>query len=203
MRYLPLAGVLLLVFITGCLRPWLQFRRHGTFGVLLFRSGRGAQHARDALLVALFILLIGQAIGVASHRHVPRLLVAGPSTAYDALQVAGAILMFGGIALLAAAQLNMGASWRIGIREGDAPGLVSGGLYRFCRHPIYLGLLTAIAGYAAMLPSPLSLATLAGAYAGARFQAAAEEAYLKRTYGEAYSNYARRVGRFVPGVGRL
>jgi len=201
MRYLPLAGVVLLVVITGCLRPWLQLRRHGTFGILMFRSGRWAQHARDALLVALFALLIGQGMGVASQRHVLRLLVAEHSPTHAGLQAGGAVLLFGGIALLAVAQLNMGASWRVGIKEGDAPGLVSGGLYRFCRHPIYLGLLTAIAGYTAMLLTPLSLALLASAYGGARTQAAAEEAYLIRTYGEAYRAYARRTGRFVPGVG--
>ena len=38
MRYLPLAGVVLMVLIAGCLRPWLQFRRHGTFGVLLLAT---------------------------------------------------------------------------------------------------------------------------------------------------------------------
>jgi protein-S-isoprenylcysteine O-methyltransferase Ste14 len=203
MRYLPLAGVVLLVFITGCLRPWLQFRRHGTFGVLLFRSGRPAQTARDALLVVLLALLIGQAAAAAMSRRAPALLFAEEGAVHGVLQIAGAILLPGGIALLATAQLTMGVSWRIGIKEGDAPGLVTGGLYRFCRHPIYLGLLTALAGYTALLPTPLSLALLAAACAGARMQASAEEAYLERTYGEAFRAYARRVGRFLPGVGRL
>ena len=201
-RHLPLAGVLLIVLIAACLRPLLQFRRHGTFGVLLFRSGSRGQTARDALLIVLIALLIGQAAAAAGSPHVPRLLLAGHSAAFGA-QVAGAVLLFGGIALLAAAQLNMGASWRIGIKEGDAPGLVTGGLYRFCRHPIYLGLITALAGYTALLPTPLSLALFAGAYAGARVQAAAEEAHLVRTYGDAYRDYARRTGRFLPGFGRL
>jgi protein-S-isoprenylcysteine O-methyltransferase Ste14 len=97
----------------------------------------------------------------------------------------------------------MGASWRIGIKEGEAPGLVTSGLYRFCRHPIYLGLLAALAGYAALLPTPLSLALLAAVYLGARVQAAAEETHLDRTYGEAFRAYARRTGRFLPGIGRL
>jgi protein-S-isoprenylcysteine O-methyltransferase Ste14 len=119
------------------------------------------------------------------------------------LQWAGAVLLLGGTALLAAAQLNMGASWRIGIKQGEAPGLVTAGLYRFCRHPIYLGLLAALTGYAALLPTPLSLALLASAYLGARVQAAAEEAHLDRTYGEAFRAYARRTGRFLPGIGRL
>ena len=30
-----------------------------------------------------------------------------------------------------------------------------------------------------------------------------EEPYLLRQHGDAYRNYAARVGRFVPGLGRL
>jgi protein-S-isoprenylcysteine O-methyltransferase Ste14 len=202
-RSLPLAGVLLIVLIATCIRPWLQYRRHGTFGLLLFRSGRLAQNVRDLLLLVLVAVLIGQAVAHVSGPRALRFLVGGPNAPHGLLQVAGAALMFGGIALLAAAQLNLGASWRMGIKEGEAPGLVVGGLYRLCRHPIYLGLLTAIGGYAAMLPTALSLALLAVAYVGVRAQAAAEEAYLVRTYGDAYHAYARRTGRLLPGLGRL
>jgi protein-S-isoprenylcysteine O-methyltransferase Ste14 len=202
-RYLPLAGMGLIVLIAGCVRPWLQYRRHGTFGILLFRSGRSTQTLRDGTLVVLMALLIGQAAAAASSRHASSLLVAEQGSLHGPLQWAGALLLLGGIALLAAAQLNLGASWRIGIREGEAPGLVTSGLYRFCRHPIYLGLLAALAGYAALLPTLLSLALLAAAYAGVRVQAAAEEAYLDRAYGAAFRAYACRVGRFLPGIGRL
>ncbi|HWE22140.1 MAG TPA: isoprenylcysteine carboxylmethyltransferase family protein [Hyphomicrobiaceae bacterium] len=202
-RYLPLAGVVLIVVITACVRPWLQWRRHGTFGILLFRSGRLAQTVRDALLVVLIALLVGQAAAAAFNRRGPGLLTAGQGAIHDVLQVAGATLLFAGIAVLAAAQLNLGASWRVGIKEDEAPGLVQDGLYRFCRHPIYLGLLTALVGYTLLLPTALSLALLAAAYVGARMQAAAEEAYLRRTYGEAFDVYARSVGRFLPGVGQL
>jgi protein-S-isoprenylcysteine O-methyltransferase Ste14 len=202
-RSLPLVGMLSIVLIAGCLRPWLQYRRHGTFGVLLFRSGRRDQNVRDALLVGLVALLIGQAVALAVEPRALKFAVGRRDAPQGLLEVAGAVLLFGGIALMAAAQLNLGASWRIGIKEGDAPGLVVGRLYRFCRHPIYLGLLMAIAGYAALLPTGLSLALLAATYGGVRVQAAAEEAYLERTYGEAWRAYARRTGRLLLGLGRL
>jgi protein-S-isoprenylcysteine O-methyltransferase Ste14 len=44
---------------------------------------------------------------------------------------------------------------------------------------------------------------LAGGFIGIRQQIMLEEAYLTRTYGDAYRDYARRVGRFVPGIGKL
>ena len=36
-----------------------------------------------------------------------------------------------------------------------------------------------------------------------RAQIGGEEAYLIATYGEAFRDYARRVGRLVPGIGKL
>jgi protein-S-isoprenylcysteine O-methyltransferase Ste14 len=60
-----------------------------------------------------------------------------------------------------------------------------------------------LAGYALLLPTRLSLLLLGGAFIGIRQQVLTEEAYLSRTYGATYRAYARRVGRFVPGIGRL
>ncbi len=203
MRFVPLAGVLLLTAIAACWRPWLQFRRYGTSGISLFRSGSRAQDLRDGLLLVLFILLAGQAIAVIGWQDLP--LPAGlvdPKT-YEPVRYAGAALMFTGLGLLIAAQLDLGASWRIGIEEQARPGLVVDGLYRFCRNPIYLALLIIVAAFTLLVPTWLSLALLAGTYVGIRQQASAEEAYLTRVYGEAYRAYARGVGRFVPGIGIL
>jgi protein-S-isoprenylcysteine O-methyltransferase Ste14 len=119
------------------------------------------------------------------------------------LSMTGAIILVGGLVLLVAAQLQMGASWRIGIDEGTAPGLIDTGLFRFCRNPIYLALLVIIAGYVATLPTPISLLMWVGAYLSVRLQIRAEEAYLRRSYGEAYHAYACRVGRLLPYLGRL
>src|SRR4029079_17905261 len=98
------------------------------------------------------------------------------------------------------AQLDMGASWRVGVDEGARPGLVAAGLYRFSRNPIYVALIGALIGYAAMLPTWLSLALLVGTVGAIRIQVKEEEDYLLRTYGNAYAQYARHVGRFVPGL---
>ena len=202
-RHLPLAGILSVIVIAGNLRPLWQFVRHGSFGVFLFRWGGPGQKLRDALLFVLVTAYAAHALTGARQPHWVRLLVAENGAAYEALQVIGAVLIIGGVILFAVAQLNLGGSWRIGIDEGSKPGMVSSGLYSISRHPIYLGFLTVFTGYAAMLPTPLSLVLLLAAYVGFRTQASAEEAYMLRTYGEPYRDYARRVGRFLPGVGRL
>jgi len=201
-RYLPLAGVVLLLSIACCLRPLLQLRRHGSFGIFLFNSRGLTQNLRDFLLILLAILLLGQAMVAAAHPPPAALLVTASGLAHEILQVTGAIVMFCGIGLVAVAQLHLGASWRIGIDASTQPGLVTDGLYRCSRNPIYLGLLMTVAGYAALLPTWLSIGLLIGAYLGVRAQTTAEEAYLLKTYGDTYRDYARRVGRFVPWLGK-
>lgn len=202
-RLIPLVGVALLIAIPFLWRSWLQRRRYGARGVLLFRSNDRAQIARDALLLLVILLLLGQAVAAVWWPDALGPIVEASSGRAPWLHWIGAALMFGGIVLLVAAQLDLGASWRIGIDEDARPGLVESGLYRFCRNPIFLGLLIAIAGYAALLPTPLSLILLAGQFLGMRLQIAAEEAYLLRTYGDAFRAYARRVGRLLPRIGRF
>jgi protein-S-isoprenylcysteine O-methyltransferase Ste14 len=192
MRFLPLAGVLLVFAIAFCWRAWLQHRRHGHSGIVLFRSASLGQQVRDAMLVVLFLLLLGQAAATVAWPD--QIQVASGLTAG-----AGTTLMLGGIALLVVAQLDLGASWRIGVDEGAKPGLVTGGLYRWTRNPIYLALLVVFTGYALLLPRPLSLFLLGAAFIGILRQVRAEERYLAEKYGEEFRDYARRVPRFAPG----
>jgi protein-S-isoprenylcysteine O-methyltransferase Ste14 len=201
-RYLPLAGTLILVAIVCIWRPWLQRRRHGTWGLVLFKGGP-AQQARDVMLFLLPVLLIGQAAVAALWPEALPLSEADRRATSTTRHLLGAVLLFGGLFFQAAAMLGLGASWRIGIDEGARPGLVTHGLYRFSRNPIYLGLIVALVGYTLLLPTLLSALILVGACIAIRQQILEEERYLVRTYGEQYRDYARRVGRLLPGVGRL
>jgi protein-S-isoprenylcysteine O-methyltransferase Ste14 len=168
---------------------------------MLFQSGRPAQHLRDALLMVLVGVLAQQAVAYAinpGRLGVPWLLAPRPMLTW-----AGMALLVGGTALMAAAQLDLGASWRIGIEEGARPGLVVGGLYRFSRNPIFLAMLIALLGFTLLLPTWVSALALLGTVVGIQRQVRDEERYLLRTYGDAYARYAAQVGRFLPGVGRL
>lgn len=203
MRFVPLAGALATIAIAFLWRPWLQRRRYGAAGILLFRSGDLRQRLRDAAAVLLFVLLVAQALLAALAPESLALAQAdrrSPALLRNAL---GCALLGAGLVLLVTAQLQLGNAWRIGIEEGAKPGLVTSGLYGLSRNPIFLALLVIILGYMLLVPTVLSAALLAGAYIGTRQQIAAEETYLLRTYGEEYRAYASRVGRLLPGIGKL
>ncbi|HXL51493.1 MAG TPA: isoprenylcysteine carboxylmethyltransferase family protein [Gemmatimonadales bacterium] len=200
---LPLIAVLAFYGLGFGWRTWVQLRRYGSSGIVLFRSGRPGQHLREALFVVLAVALLAEAaLAAVAPRRLPGLVPLAPATA-AVLRATGTVMVLGATALMLAAQLDLGASWRVGIDQGARPGLVTGGLYRYSRNPIYVAMLAALLGFALLLPSWISLGLLIGAGLGIRRHVRDEEAYLARTYGEEYRRYAARVGRFVPGVGRL
>ena len=202
-RLVPLVGLVLFVGLGFGWRSWLQARRYGGTGIVMFRSGRALQTFRETLFLVLVATITGEVLLAAFDPAALAVLGTVPAPVAAALRPVGALLVFVATAFMVVAQLDLGASWRIGIDEGARPGLVTGGLYRFCRNPIFLFMLTALVGFALLIPNWLSLALVVGGIAGIRGHVGDEEAYLTRTYGNDYRTYARRVGRFLPGIGRL
>jgi protein-S-isoprenylcysteine O-methyltransferase Ste14 len=201
LRFLPLAGILSVFFIGVMARALLQRMRYGMWGIVRSGFREPAQFVRTGGLALVFVLLGAQAFHAAFYSVNGRLEQWLEPAAVLIVSFVGAIVLVGGLALLAAAQWQMGASWRVGIDDDARPGLVVSGLFRLSRNPIYLALLTIITGYAALLPTPGSLLLWLAAYLLVRLQIAAEERYLQLSYGEAYETYARRVGRLLPGFG--
>jgi protein-S-isoprenylcysteine O-methyltransferase Ste14 len=200
-RVVPLVGLLVFYGIGFGWRTWLHVRRYGGSGVVLFQSGRPLQHVREAGFVVLALVLLVQAAAVAMAP--PHMVASVPPSMLRVLRPSGLMLLLAGIAIMVVGQLDLGASWRVGIEERARPGLVTDGLYRFSRNPIFLAMLLALTGYALLVPTWLSLLALVLAFVGIRQQVGEEEAWLARAYGDDYRRYARRVGRFVPGLGRL
>ena len=121
-----------------------------------------------------------------------------------AVHVAGFVLCGIGIAGTFAAQMAMGASWRIGVDPAERTELVSDGVFALSRNPIYTFMLIAWIGFALIVPTWLVAVAGILLIVGLEIQVRlVEEPHLLRTHGEAYRGYARRVGRFLPGLGRL
>ena len=76
--------------------------------------------------------------------------------------------------------------------------LVTRGIYRVTRNPMYLGMALVLLGWACWLAHPLAFACipLALAYLQ-RFQIRPEERVLRAHFGAAYEAYSRRVRRWL------
>jgi protein-S-isoprenylcysteine O-methyltransferase Ste14 len=179
-------------------RTAVQVRRHGDTGWRLGRPASGAEAAVHAALAASAVALAAApvaALASGADRG-------GPASRVPAL--AGAALAVGGTAVTLVAQAQMGASWRIGVDPAERTDLVSGGLYRSVRNPIFTGMVLFAAGQALLVPGRLAVVG-AGLLVGAveaqvRY---VEEPVLLATHADAYRRWASATGRFVPAVGRL
>jgi len=80
----------------------------------------------------------------------------------------------------------------------NASSLVTSGIYRFTRNPMYLGLLLVLLGWATFLCSAFALLGLVAFVAYiARFQIVPEERVLLAKFGAAYSEYVAHVRRWL------
>jgi protein-S-isoprenylcysteine O-methyltransferase Ste14 len=197
-----LATAMLVVFVvlTLFVRVAIQLRRTGSTGLIGLRKGAGAL---DWLSGILFIG--GMAMAVVSLN----LVLNDDLDPIDALDVDGlhavgiVLAALGGLAVFGA-QLGMGENWRIGVSDQQHTDLVTGGWFSVCRNPIYAAMVVGWSGFALMVPTWLSLAAVVVIAIALELQVrVVEEPYLVRTHGNEYRAYALRVGRFVPGVGRL
>lgn len=115
----------------------------------------------------------------------------------------GVLIAVAGIIVVLASQTAMGDSWRIGVDPAERTGLVTDGVFRWARNPIFTGTITTQLGVLLMVPSWLTGLALLLLVIGIEIQVrGVEEPYLARVHGAPYGDYRARVGRFVPGVGR-
>ncbi|MFP2923786.1 methyltransferase family protein [Pyxidicoccus sp. 3LG] len=108
----------------------------------------------------------------------------------------------GGLLVTMVAQAQMGASWRIGI-DRERTELVTGGLFSVVRNPIFSGMLLVVTGIVLVTPGAWTVMAWADYVLLVSLQVRLEEEHLTRLHGDIYRTYAARVGRFIPGVGRL
>jgi protein-S-isoprenylcysteine O-methyltransferase Ste14 len=111
--------------------------------------------------------------------------------------VAGLLLTVAGFGIALVAQSQMGRSWRIGI-PGERTALVTAGLYRTVRNPIYSGFLAATLGLLLMLPSIATMAILVASAVVISRWVAREEMHQLKIHGDSYREYCKTAGRYLP-----
>jgi protein-S-isoprenylcysteine O-methyltransferase Ste14 len=96
---------------------------------------------------------------------------------------------------------RMGEAWRMDVSLATNTVLITDGPFQRIRHPIYaLSILLMICS-AAIVPTIPMLAVAATHVALMNFKARNEERHLLSSHRDAYGQYVRRTGRFLPRFG--
>jgi len=114
----------------------------------------------------------------------------------EGLKIAGLALMAITFGIVFFAQIHMQNSFRIGIDQGLQTNLVSGGLFRYSRNPIYVGMLGSVLGLFLVTPDAFTLLLFIIAYVLVQVQVRLEEEYLLKMHGADFLAYKQKVRRF-------
>ena len=171
----------------------------------------GVPWRRRGFPVAAAWVAMGVLTGVAAPvlvllRVVPLLGRSGNWTATGWVWAGLAVTTVGCLLELAAvaAQDTAAWPWRPGDLTLRSVYPVTEGVYGFVRHPLLSGMATAQLGTVVMAVSWVGLASLVLLVLGCRLWVRrVEEPVLLELFGNRYLDYAGRVGRFVPFLGRL
>jgi protein-S-isoprenylcysteine O-methyltransferase Ste14 len=110
----------------------------------------------------------------------------------------GAVVVSTALVLYAIALRRLGESWRMGI-DRTAPGpLVTDGLYRWTRHPIYVAFDLLFVGTFLVLGRLIFLVLALCWIALLHSFMLREERFLAELYDGTYRDYCRHVGRYFP-----
>jgi len=172
-----LLGVILLYFVI-CLEILIMISPFAGFFYAAFNPVllQLADHGASRWLTAFFL---------------PHMAV--PTTGFlVGLRVLGSWLLLGGMAIFIICALQIYAA------KFGRKGAVAGGIYRFIRHPQYLGLALAGAGLAILWPRFLVVVLWCLMVLLYYYLARDEEKRMLKAHGETYGPYCDRTGMFLP-----
>jgi protein-S-isoprenylcysteine O-methyltransferase Ste14 len=119
----------------------------------------------------------------------------------SAAAVIGVTLTTAGVAFAIWARWHLGANWSAIVSIREQHELIRTGPYRRVRHPIYTGMLLAMAGTALVLGELRGLLAFAITLFAFYWKARKEEAWLTREFGESFEAHAKQTGMFLPKIG--
>ncbi|KAI0353593.1 protein-s-isoprenylcysteine O-methyltransferase [Trametes cingulata] len=203
----------LLLFVTdGYGRYWWSTRQLGFFLAAwsAFHWGEFAVTAgwnRDKCSVDSFLLENGALYHIAHSIALSEYLITlyfKPEWKQHAyISSIGVAMVLSGQALRSIAMIHAGSNFShvLALRKAEGHVLVTGGIYRWFRHPSYAGFFYWALGTQLVLQNPVSFVFFAGVLW--RFfyrRIRAEEAYLIKFFGNDYRTYKRSVGTKIPFI---
>ena len=115
--------------------------------------------------------------------------------------VAGVLCLAAGLWLFHRSHADLGTNWSITLEVREQHRLITQGVYRRIRHPMYLALVLFSMGHALVIPNwvagPSNLVAFVILFA---LRVHAEEQMMGDKFGDEYSAYRARTKRLVPGI---
>jgi protein-S-isoprenylcysteine O-methyltransferase Ste14 len=109
------------------------------------------------------------------------------------------LVRLAGFGLALGAALGLARSGHVAVSEVQRPvRVITGGVFRYVRHPLYLAALLGYLGLIALSLSLLSLALWGGIFVFYNYIASYEESLMEIKFGAEYRRYKDKTGKWLP-----
>jgi protein-S-isoprenylcysteine O-methyltransferase Ste14 len=113
------------------------------------------------------------------------------------LKYVGIIFCCIGLIIFSLSLIAFGNAWRIGIDENNSNELVTGGIFKYSRNPIFLFMDLYFIGIMLIYPTILFIIVAICTVAGLHLQIVREEKFLQNKFGEKYREYKNQTRRYI------
>jgi protein-S-isoprenylcysteine O-methyltransferase Ste14 len=184
------------LFHLACMVGWWLIRRPFARKARRNSLVRDGRDGREWVLLAISTA----GLGAIPFAYVATGFPASADQAFSPLRAwLGAALFAGALALFHATHRALGRNWSVTLAVRDGHELVTRGVYRHLRHPMYAAFWLWAIAQALLLQNwvagPAGLVGFGTLYA---FRIGREEALMRLTFGSAWDAYAARTRRVVP-----
>jgi protein-S-isoprenylcysteine O-methyltransferase Ste14 len=173
-------------------RSWQVYRRTGINPVVLPTQDSALGYTGRAFKLTLLTLALYLCLDASGWQAVQTNHAFGPG-----VQLLAWLVLVASLGAMVVAQQQMGASWRVGIDEQHSTPLVTSGLFRFSRNPIFLTMRLNLLGLVVLRPGAAALGIAAVGEVLMQIQVRLEEQHLRQAHGDDYAAYCRRVRRWL------
>ena len=196
LRYaLPVYFIIYFLFLV-VIRAWKVGRKIGKNPVVL--SNADDAHGLISAYFLIWILALGVYTVIFScYPAGYRYFFPMEHLEWGVLKITGLVLLIVSLIWTYVAQAHMHGSWRIGIDEAEKTDLVTQGIFKFSRNPIYLGMLASVFGLVLVTPNALTVMLLVLGFVLIQIQVRLEEDFLFKMHGDTYIEYKQRAARFI------
>jgi protein-S-isoprenylcysteine O-methyltransferase Ste14 len=178
---------------------WRTFKVWKATGIFPIAYGK-SDNAHDFVGRIIKILILANGLVIIWHTFFNSFyMLIIPFSLLDIYQIKiiGWIILLFSLIFISYSQASMGKSWRIGVDEKTKTALVTSGIFRYSRNPIYLGILLTTIGIFFVLPTSINLALAIFTWFLLSVQIRLEEEFLIKVHEKKFEKYCQKVRRWI------
>lgn len=153
-------------------------------------------HDRGTMRLIWLAITLAIVLSILAANYLPARILAWPYTGY-----AGLAIILAGMAVRFLAVWSLGSRFTVNLAISKEHRIKTNGMYRWVRHPSYLGSIISFLGFSLSLNNAISLAViLLIVVPSFLYRIRVEERLLINEFGTEYREYMRKTRRLVPWI---